>query len=83
MITHTNFESKKRITFYWTAPKAGTGCISFKYYITYIQKKKKIYKILSTKEHMFCKQKHYGLKMMVNWPKQFVKEVKFEVNLFN
>ncbi|CAF0721201.1 unnamed protein product, partial [Brachionus calyciflorus] len=30
MITHTNFESKKRISFYWTAPKIGTGCISFK-----------------------------------------------------
>jgi hypothetical protein len=30
MITHTNFESKKSVTFYWTAPKSGSGCISFK-----------------------------------------------------
>jgi hypothetical protein len=31
MITHTNFESKKSVTFHWTAPKSGSGCISFKY----------------------------------------------------
>lgn len=31
MITHNNFESKKRISFYWQAPKIGSGCIAFKY----------------------------------------------------
>lgn len=30
MITHANFEAKKKIEFYWTAPKAGSGCVSFK-----------------------------------------------------
>ena len=30
MITHSNFESKKKISFYWKAPKSKTGCISFK-----------------------------------------------------
>jgi hypothetical protein len=30
MITHTNFEPKQMLTFHWTAPGAGSGCVSFK-----------------------------------------------------
>ena len=30
MITHTNFEPKQMLTFHWTAPVAGSGCVSLK-----------------------------------------------------
>ncbi len=31
MVTHAHFESKTSVTVYWTAPAAGSGCVSFKY----------------------------------------------------
>ena len=30
MVTHKNYESKSKITVWWTAPPAGAGCVSFK-----------------------------------------------------
>ena len=30
MITNTDFEIKEQVDFYWTAPKAGSGCVSLR-----------------------------------------------------